>query len=294
MTGPATARLDPNIRPATDDDVAAIDRLLDGHDAVSAAPPLRPGVRVAHIRQALRRGDVHVAEIDGAVVGFGSTVDTGRALHLADLFVDRGFLGRGIGSRLLPGLFGERWPRTTFASDDPRAMPLYIRTGMTPLWPNVYVTADERLLPEVASDYDAEPATAEQIAAIEADWTEVDRAADHAIWGDRDGAQPFVVRRAGTPVAIVQARRRIRGEGRWLDRLYVAPAADPLEASLAALRFAAAAAPGQEIGACIPGPHPALGVLVRAGFRVVDGDTFMASEPDLVDPIRTFVDPGAP
>ena len=292
MSDPATARLDPSIRPATDDDVAAIDTLLDGHDAVSAAPPLRPGIRAAHIRQALRRGQVLVAQIDGAVVGFGSTIDTGRAVHLADLFVDRGFLGRGIGGRLLPRLFGDRWPRTTFASDDPRAIPLYIRTGMTPLWPNVYVTADERVLPEVASGFESEPATADQIAAIETEWTGVDRSADHAIWSDRDGARPFVVRRAGTVVAIVQARRRIRGEGRWLDRLRVAPTADPLETALAAIRFAAA--PGQEIGACIPGPNPALGALVRSGFRVVDGDTFMASEPDLVDPIRTFVDPGAP
>ena len=171
-------------------------------------------------------------------------------------------------------------------------MPLYIRAGMTPLWPNVYVTADERFLPEVAPGFDAEPATVEQISTIEHEWTGDDRSADHAIWGDRDGAQPFVVKRAGTVVAIVQARRRIRGEGRWIDRLRVAPTEEPLEASLAALRFAAA--PGLEIGACIPGPNPALGALVRSGFRVVDGDTFMASEPDLVDPLRTFVDPGAP
>jgi GNAT superfamily N-acetyltransferase len=292
MTDGAATRLDPTIRPATDDDVDAIDRLLDGHDAVSAAPPLRPGVRAAHIRQALRRGTVHVAEIEEALVGFGSSIDIGRAVHLADLFVDREFMGRGIGSRLLPGLFGDRWPRTTFASDDPRAMPLYIRTGMTPLWPNVYVTAEERFLPEVAPGFDAEPATAERVATSEREWTGDDRSADHGIWGDRDGAQPFVVRRAGTVVAIVQARRRIRGEGRWIDRLRVAPTVEPLEASIAAMRFAAA--PGLEIGACIPGPNPALGALVRSGFRVVDGDTFMASEPDLVDPLRTFVDPGAP
>jgi GNAT superfamily N-acetyltransferase len=292
MTDSATARLDPLIRPATEDDIGGIDKLLDGHDAVSGAPPLRPGLRAAHLRQALRRGKVHVAQIDRAIVGFGTTVDTGRALHLADLFVDREFLGRGIGGQLLPGLFDDRWPRTTFASDDPRAMPLYIRAGMSPLWPNVYLTADERFLPEVAPGFDAEPATAEQIAAIEAEWTDVDRSADHAIWGDREGAQPFVVRRAGRAVAIVQARRRIRGEGRWLDRMRVAPDADPLATALAALRFAAA--PGQEVGACIPGPNPALGALVRSGFRVVDGDTFMGSEPDLVDPIRTFVDPGAP
>jgi acetyltransferase (GNAT) family protein len=292
MTDLASTRLDPLIRPATEDDIGGIDKLLDGHDAVSGAPPLRSGVRAAYLRLALRRGTVHVAQIAGVIVGFGTTLDTGRAVHLADLFVDREFLGRGIGGRLLPGLFGDRWPRTTFASDDPRAMPLYMRAGMSPLWPNVYVTADERFLPDVAPGYDVEPATAAQIAAIEVEWTGVDRSADHAIWADREGAQPFVVRRAGTVVAIVQARRRIRGEGRWIDRMRVAPDANPLGTALAAMRCAAA--PGQEIGACIPGPNPALGALVRSGFRVVDGDTFMASEPDLVDPIRTFVDPEAP
>lgn len=292
MTDPATTRLDPLIRPATDDDVAGIDKMMEGHDAVSGAPPPRPGIRAAQLRQALRRGQVLVAQIDGAIVGFGATIDTGRALNLADLFVDRWFLGRGIGGRLLPQLLGDRWPRTTFASGDPRAMPLYIRAGMIPLWPNVYVTADERLLPDVAPGFDAEPATAREIAAIEAGWTGVDRLADHEVWADRDGARPFVVRRAGAPAAIVQSRRRVRGDGRWLDRLRVAPDADPLETALAALRFAAA--PGQEIGACIPGPNPALGALVRSGFPIVDGDTFMASEPDLVDPVRTFVDPSAP
>ena len=101
MTDPATTRLEPLIRPATEGDFAGIETLLDGHDAVSGAPPLRPGLRLAHLRQALMRGEVHVAQIDGTIVGFGTTVDTGRALHLADLFVDREFLGRGIGGRLL-------------------------------------------------------------------------------------------------------------------------------------------------------------------------------------------------
>jgi GNAT superfamily N-acetyltransferase len=292
MADPATARLDPIIRPATDADIPALDALMDGHDSVSAAPPLRPGIRAAHFRQQLRWGEILVAEIDAGIVGFGGTIDTGRAVNLADLFVDRAYLGRGIGSRLLPQLFRDRWPRTTFASDDPRAMPLYIRAGMTPLWPNVYVTADERFLPDLAPGFDSAPATADQIAAIEGEWTGVERSADHANWAERDGARPFVVRRAGNVVAIVQSRRRIRGEGRWIDRLRVAPTADPLKTAVAALRFAAVE--GQEIGACIPGPNPALGALVRSGFRVVDGDTFMASEPDLVDPTRTFVDPSAP
>lgn len=295
MSGHAPAsgdRLEPLIRPATDGDVAAIDTMLVGHDAISTAPPPRPGVRAARLRQLLQRGEIFVAQLDDRVVGFGGTIDTGRAVHLTDLFIDLDFLGRGIGGRLLPALFRDRWPRTTFASDDPRAMPLYIRAGMTPYWPNVYVSADERLVPEAPSDYEAEPATAVQLAAIETDWTGVDRTADHDLWASREGARPFIVRRAGAIVAIVQARRRTRGEGHWIDRLRVAPAADPIASGLVGLRLAAEA--GQEIGACVPGPHPVLGVLIGSGFRIMDRDAFMASEPDLVDPIRTFVDPSNP
>ena len=53
MTDPATTRLDPLIRPATEDDFGGIDKLLDGHDAVSGAPPLRPGLRADTFKEVL-------------------------------------------------------------------------------------------------------------------------------------------------------------------------------------------------------------------------------------------------
>ena len=139
---------------------------------------------------------------------------------------------------------------------------------------------------------DAEQATAAQLATVEAGWIGNDRSADYAMWADREGARPTIVRQDGTVVAIVQSRARMRGDGRWIDRLVVAPTADPVASAVAAMRYAAE--PGREIGACVPGPNPALGALVMSGFRIVDGDTFMASEPDLVDPIRTFVDSSLP
>jgi hypothetical protein len=41
----------------------------------------------------------------------------------------------------------------------------------------------------------------------------------------------------------------------------------------------------------VPGPHPALPVLLDAGFRVVDRDIFLATTPDFVDPERLLPDP---
>jgi hypothetical protein len=41
----------------------------------------------------------------------------------------------------------------------------------------------------------------------------------------------------------------------------------------------------------LPGPHPALRPLLDAGARIRDRDTFMASQPDLVDPTRLLPHP---
>ena len=59
-------------------------------------------------------------------------LDTGRARMLADLFVEPGRLGTGLGRPLLSALFEDAPVRATFASSDPRALPLYVRAGMTP------------------------------------------------------------------------------------------------------------------------------------------------------------------
>ena len=40
------------------------------------------------------------------------------------------------------------------------------------------------------------------------------------------------------------------------------------------------------------GPNPLLPALLEAGFRIVDRDQFLASEPDLVDPVRLLPNPG--
>ena len=88
-----------------------------------------------------------MADEGGAVVGFGAAVDAGRSVHLADLFVRPDRLGQGIGRPLLDAVFGDAERRTTFASDDPRALPIYVRVGMRPLWASLYVEGPSSRLP---------------------------------------------------------------------------------------------------------------------------------------------------
>ena len=270
------------IRRATAADLGAIDAVHRAHDdPPPGAAALEPGSHLVYFGHVLERGLVLVAELDGRVVGFGASVDTGRAVHLADLFVLPEFLGRGIGGRLLAGVFEDRWPRTTFASDDPRALPLYVRAGMRPYWPNLYVIGDGRSL-EPGDDLVVEPAEATTVAEIEQGWTGVDRSADHARWATRRGNRPFVIRSGSDePVAVGHARDRVRGSGRWLDRLIAVPGIDTSAAIVAALRDGSPE--DGAIGACIAGPNPVLLRLLDAGFRIADHDTFMASDPSLLD-----------
>src|SRR5690349_21740100 len=114
------------IRRSTADDVHAIRAILVAHDndrPVRGGGVATVGPYVSH-RIGLHR--TLVAEDDGEPVAFGSVLDTGRVRMLADLFVEPGRLGQGLGRPLLRELFEDAPARATFASSDPRALPLYV------------------------------------------------------------------------------------------------------------------------------------------------------------------------
>ena len=140
---------DVTIRPALEADVPTLDEIVRASQSGGDAPAPRPAVHHGYLTHLVRRGRVLVADLDGAAVGFGAAVDTGRSRHLADLFVRPTAQGRGIGGRLLAELYEDAWPRTTFGSDDPRAVPLYLRAGMQAYWPNLYLDGDPSTLPAV-------------------------------------------------------------------------------------------------------------------------------------------------
>jgi GNAT superfamily N-acetyltransferase len=279
------------IRPATSDDVPTIRAILAAHGNDDPPGERRGpdvvGPYVAHLL-ARHRGLVH--ESPDGVVAFGFVVDTGRSFMLADLFVRPDHLGEGIGRPLLDALFEGCTPRATFASEDPRALPLYVRAGMVPLWPSLYLRAVAAVAAR-AGDHgqthgletaDADPAT---FPALERAWTGTGRETDHPFWASMPGADPFLVLHDDGPVALGYGRDRQTGpDARALDRLVIRPGAAPIAPVLAAL--ARAAARGATVDLCLPGPNPALRVLLDLGVRVVDRDIYMAGPVDLVDPVR--------
>jgi hypothetical protein len=208
---------------------------------------------------------------------------------LADLFVEPGRLGQGLGRPLLSALFEDAPVRATFASSDPRALPLYVRAGMTPLWICLYLEGEAAQLPPGDPSLTVRDATHDELARLEAAWTGAARPEDHAYWANQPQADPFVVEDSAGPVAFGYGRAKQATSTRALNRLLVRPLADPVPPVVAGL---ARAARGGRVQACLLGPNPALPLLLGAGFHVVDHDQFLCSDPSLVDPARLLPNPG--
>lgn len=284
--GPAPGR-SPTIRDARPEDLAGIRSVLAQHG--NDGPVVVADIVGPYLKHLLTRGRARVAMLDDEVVGFGAGVDTGRSVHLADLFVAADRLGSGIGRPLLASVFEGATARTTFASEDERALPLYVRAGMIPLWPSLYVQGRGSDLPRVRGSIGAEASTEAELVALERAWTGIDRSADHAYWAAMADSDPFVVRQDGQIAAFGYGRARQAAPIRVLDRLVIHPDADPVATTIAAMRRAAR---DGAVLICLGGPHPVLRPLLEAGLRIVDRDQFLASDPDLVDPTRLVPNPG--
>ena len=91
-------------------------------------------------------------------------------------------------------------------------------------------------------------------------------------------------------VGTAIGRRRLSGRGRWMHHAVAAPGEDGPSILLAAMHAGLA---GAEVGGgCIPSPSPLVRTLLEAGFRITDRDTYLASDPAIVDPYREIVNTG--
>jgi GNAT superfamily N-acetyltransferase len=290
-----------SIRPATLADVPAIARVASACDEPIETPGVPGSPYAEHL---LSRGRVFVAEGEGVVVGFSAVLDVGPSTHVSDLYVHPGARDRGVGKALLGEALAGAASPTMFASGDPRAVPLAVRAGLRALWPDVYLEGRAAGLP--VSTLLIEPASIEDAAAEETGLTGLDRLADHRYWGTRRGAVSFLVRDGGTTVGVGVAVNRRGRAGRWLSHLAIGRDADAAAVALAAVRATATGEPAgpptppdarphqagePRTSVCVPGPHPALGPLLSAGFRVVDRETFLAVDPAIIDPERLLPDP---
>jgi GNAT superfamily N-acetyltransferase len=277
-----------SVRPATDADVPGIAAVLAANDE-----PLEPfGVDgMSYLEFLFDRGRVEVAEADGRIAGFVSVIGVGDASMVSDLFVDPANHGRGIGSALLASALPGEGPRMTFSSADPRALPVYVRAGMHPWWPSLYVRCDRGAvgrLPATRS-LNVEPADVDETARVCLALTGIDRRQDFAFYAAEPEAAGFVIRDRGAVAGVAWGHRDDGHHGRVIAHASIARDADAERVAMAAFR---AAAGDQSVWGCLPGPHPALPALLDAGGRIFDRDTYCTSDPGWLDPERILPNPG--
>jgi GNAT superfamily N-acetyltransferase len=240
---------------------------------------------VAHARTS-------VATADEDIVGFGGSVPVGRddVRFLTDLFVDPARQSRGAGRALLMSILDGAAGRMTFSSTDDRALGLYVRSGMRPWWPLLYVEVPAGALGDDEPGVETVQADVVETARWSRAWTGMDRTIDFGHYASLPKAAGFVVHDAGEVAAVGWARReRKRSDGRWLDHASIAPDAEPVRAALAVFRAAAA---GERLVTAVPGPHAVLAPLLERGARIAGRDQFCATDPGLLDPVLVLPNPG--
>jgi GNAT superfamily N-acetyltransferase len=323
------------IRPVSDGDLAAVAKIALANDEHEATDPRYVRHQAAHGRFLVAadgtgpdgtgpdgtgpdgtrpdetRPDETGADeaLNSGVAGYGAVRRIGGATMLCDLFVDPERHGAGTGKLLLGALLAGAGERFTFASKDPRAMPLYARHGMAPRWPLLYLSglpgAGAARAGATGGRATGGRARAEEVSAAEAAAEELrltghDRAADYAFWAGTPSGAAVVVRDAGITIAAGTIRAGLgtaattAAATAQVCHLATAPGRDPVAALAAVLAFLSPrlsprptprlAPRAALVRLCLPGPHPALGALLDAGWRIDDYDHHMSSRPDLLSP----------
>ncbi|HEU5158181.1 MAG TPA: GNAT family N-acetyltransferase [Streptosporangiaceae bacterium] len=255
-----------SIRVAADADLPGV-RAVAAHFDLLADWPQPPDF----LDLERRHGRLAVATDAGAVIGFAGILPRGPLTHLGNLFVLPDAQSAGLGGALLRFVLPRDRPVTTYASSDPRALALYVRHGLRPIHPLLYLTGPTGRMP--VPEVSPRRATVAEIAALDATVGGGHRPTHLAWYEGRPGVQVWTVpdgyavtRTRGTGVLVGPAG------GRHPDAC--------VDAVLAAVHQAAGTA--DEVQVAVFGPHPALPVLLAAGLHIDDQDTLMTTADGLI------------
>jgi GNAT superfamily N-acetyltransferase len=298
------------VRPGRLADLPACQAIWEA--SADLAPGDRPAPNPLYAHE-LHSGRFLVAEDaltdDGpSIVGFGASLERDGRWFLADLFVNPAGQSAGVGRLILDELVRDAPPeRSTSASDDVRAQALYARAGMAPRWPLYELRGALPLVPgrlpvpwlrtEPAppddTDQGADAGVDGALARLDRELTGIDRAVDLRWLCHDDGAQllwlvdelgarqGYALVQPTTPMALDPAAR----VAATVVALAVRRAELAVDAVLATIG-AVAQWGGPTVRLHVPGPHPALPLLLEGGFRICDRDIYCASSDGLFDPTR--------
>ena len=244
----------------------------------------------------LQTGTLFIAEEVGKIVAFAGSITRGNISFLTDLFVlpslQSGKLGKALLQAVLPqdGLV-----HCTLSSSDPRALALYIRSGMRPWWPQYALQLSEPALSawQLEPDMEIIEADASDLALLRWD-TRISgrpRPQDLEFWVREELGVPLWLRRQGKIAGYGYVRF---GAGTYphAHKCKIGPmgADTPEDATacvLAAINWAAQQS--TEIHIDVPGPHLCLATLLEGGFHIKSFDTFVCSASSLFLDARCYI-----
>ncbi|GHO48355.1 GNAT family N-acetyltransferase [Ktedonospora formicarum] len=273
------------IRPAHADDLAqAFEIFYENEIHGESSPPPLPDARPATLAHILRTGIVYVAEDNGHMLAFAAAMTRGKVTYLTDLFVRPDQQSSRLGQTLLRSVLSSSpdGVRCTQSSTDPRALALYIRSGMHPQWPNFCLRLEKDALGEqwptdlkVVEAHPGDPELVEWDAQVSGRH----RPQDHAYWISEQEAMPLWFQHNG--VTIGYGYVRLGAGTLWfpeactLGPIGARTPADAVRCVLAAVDWARQRAAILRID--VPGPHPSLALLLKAGFRITYVETFVSN-----------------
>ncbi len=267
------------------DPLAHVYDIFYENEVGEASGPLPPDAGLmAYFRHVLGTGTMYVAERDGQVVAFAGSIARGGVRYLTDLFVRPTAQSDGLGQTLLRYVLpADGRVHCTCSSTDPRALALYVRSGMQPRWPHINLRLNGPIGDLPDTDIDMVEARADDPMLVRWD-TEIGgrpRPEEYDYWTREQRGVALWFRRRGEVVGYGYARLG-GGTLYYPQACTVGPigACTPENAVacvVAAVDWASKRAEVLRID--LPGPHPALAPLLVAGFRIVYVETFLSTAP---------------
>ena len=281
-----------SLRPSREEDLAELVRIqyralgFERHLEKLALDHVTPLIRHCH-----DYGKTIVAESDGRLAGFAAGHERDGTWFLGEFFVNPDLQLGGIGQRLLTASVPSGIPIATVATEDLRAQGLYARFGMTPRWPSYNLEAKKASISSLpptnlevhdADVDDAAWAAWDQTICGRYRWQALDFQARH--W---NGSRYWIAR-AGRRVGYGAVSRRAPGRA-TIGPVGALSPVDAAECVLAMVHHTLADPEVDTVMLDVPGPHPALPVLLSGGFIIDELNVFCASDPARFGDPRRYV-----
>jgi len=232
----------------------------------------------AYLGHELATGVMWVAEEAGAVIGYAALIVRATIAFIAELFVRPECQSNHVGAALLRRLLSvDASTFCTMSSGDRRAMGLYIRSTLRPRWPHFHLVGAAETIRAIPHDLDVADAAPGDGAIVTWD-AEIGgrrRPQEHAFWRSTD-AMPLWCLRNGSRVGYGYTHHT-PAAGARPAAVILGPigARTPrdAEACIAALLDRTRGSNGI-IHVGVPAAHPCLPLLLDAGFRIRDVETY--------------------